>query len=262
MKKLETLYLIDAIAVICIVYHHAQFNNLFRIVGLTLFSLSAGYKFGWNHSHQSHNKEFLKRYAISRISRLGRPYVGYTLMVIPAYIIIIYICARLNIYYDGLNILNDSISNIVYKYLLGNNIFAYHMWYLYTLLVITLISLVLLYIDKRAIYLLIPISLTLPLPGLYAHNWATIFVVGYILARFKLPDVPKMPILSDIGRHSFHIYLLHWPFILTILLRGGEIFKLPDSPIALTAATIILSIIIYKVLVFCRLNRLIEPYKV
>jgi len=144
--------IIDGIAIIFVLLNHsyyAPFQKYLGIFGVILFTFSSGFKLIFNHGNDLKSSLFLKYYLIKRVKRLIKPYIGYTILVIPIIYILIYIFKSMNIIFlnnfQGFRfIVENNANNLIYNFVIGNNPFVGQSWYLFTLMWITAICLILL----------------------------------------------------------------------------------------------------------------------
>ncbi|MGV8174100.1 MAG: acyltransferase family protein [Methanothrix sp.] len=298
----QSLLLIDAVAVIFIVLFHAQgfyplpIDQVLRVSGLALFSFSAGYKFMYNHHQDLQNKVFLKSYMITRFKRLYKPYIGYTLLILPIWAVIIWIGRNIfNLNYSGLNVFDNPIIDTVWLFVIGQNPFGGHLWYLVMLLEVTFLCLLVLYvfnikilfglgftclsvlIFQYAIEFLFSMSLATDILILiyveaiefgYLSNiikYGSIYIIGmFIATKVTFPEKLATPLLTPllvIGSYSFYIYLFQWPFLLPI--PGKLLYDILNInsifvPIFLVLFVVATSIVIYRIMNVFGINRLIE----
>jgi peptidoglycan/LPS O-acetylase OafA/YrhL len=281
----KSLDLIDGIAIISIVLLHsfglynAAANNIPRMItnslyyfGLAAFSLSAGYKLAINHGDQLGDKGFLRHYFKYRAIRLYKPYIGYTILVLPFLYLTIIISRRLNLDYAGLHVLDNPI-NGAKLFIIGENPVAYHLWFLVTLLTITTICLTILYAFNISALFRIAILGAIIWPFAYCHLYPDhlilyriitfgIIFIGGIYAGLTIElKLPNVPILQFVGKNSFYIFLFQGPFLMTI---SGRIimdflgYRNIILPFILTAFTILASIVLYRVTVILKINGLFE----
>jgi peptidoglycan/LPS O-acetylase OafA/YrhL len=212
-------------------------------IGLALFSFVAGYKFIYNHNKNIGSRAFLRSYALRRIRRLYGPYVLYTLAVIPIYATLIVLGNHFRLDYTAMHVFDAGTKALIISFLTGPNLLAPHLWYLVSLLLITLVCIGLLYVsDMRAIYIVGLISAILAVLGISPaldsiFTYGSIFILGMGAARTK-KEIPliRSRILSALGRDSFWIYLLHLPFIEPALSRSLPLGCV--TPFVITALTI------------------------
>lgn len=211
--------MLSGIAILCIVFFHIGSYSYLSQIGLGIFSFVAGYKLIYNHKNEIRDKDFLKQYAIKRFIRLYKPYIGYTALVIVPLYLVCQLALMRGLDYPGLRVFSRGSLPLVMDFLGGENPFAYQLWYLVTLLGITLMCLAVIYIDIRGLYLLLPLSLISNRFTLYA----SIFVLGALLAYHSVfVRFPAPTAFVYLGRMSFYIYLFHWPLILPITQRFLE----------------------------------------
>ena len=280
--KNQSLLLIDAVAAISIVLHHAltygQYNvGFLGYFGLELFSFSAGYKLMHNHRLELQNRVFLKQYMLKRFKRLYKPYISYTFLVLPFLLAIIWIATNVfGLNYQGFNFFENPIEELAWSIVTGENIVAGQLWYLVMLLEVTFFSLLVLYVFTN-IKILFGMGFTIGLlflffPGAVESDYlykfiiyGTIFIIGMFFAtKVAFPEKITTPLLMPmmiIGSYSFYIYLFQFPFlipipgrILTDILHLHNIFV----PIFLTVFTLVASIIIYRVMKTFGINKLFE----
>lgn len=153
-QKLDTILLLDGIAIFLIVFYHeldpvSTLKPYLVVPGLTLFTFSSGYKLMINHSNQLEQRVFLIKYYIKRFFRLYKPYIGYTLLSAFPFLLVSYVAVNCFHYnYPGLTIFT-TINNMnilsILNFFLGINPIAYHLWYLVALIVMTGICFCILY---------------------------------------------------------------------------------------------------------------------
>ena len=174
-NKLETILLLDGIAIFFIVFFHEllglasnPLNSLcpyLVVLGMTLFTFSSGYKLIINHSNKIDQKVFLSTYYIKRFVRLYKPYLGYTLLMVFPVLLVVYIASHffhlappsltrpfwilLTSEVSWINIFITIINNInifdVLNFLCGDNLIVGQLWYLIVLVAITSICFTILY---------------------------------------------------------------------------------------------------------------------
>lgn len=254
MLRLRELDVLSGIAILCIVYFHTSPYAPLMQTGLFLFTYIAGYKFIYNHRDKLKDREFLKQYMIKRIFRLYKPYIGYTaLIIIPLYIVDQIALGR-GLKNPGFQLFSRDTWQLFTDFLIGENPFSYHLWYLVTLLVITLICISLIYIDIRSIYFLLPLVLLNNRLALYL----SIFVFGALLAYYRIYiKFPSPFILVYLGKKSFYIYLFHLPFILPgikMILGDRYLFM----PIIISILSVVLSIVAYDITKMIGINKIFE----
>ncbi len=220
-------------------------------MGLALFSFVAGYKLVYNHNEDLTNRAFLRSYAFRRIRRLYGPYLLYTLAVMPMYAALIVLGNYFELDYTAMHVFDAGTKDLVVGFLTGQNLLAPHLWYLVSLLLITLACLGLLYVsDMKAVYLagLMAAILILAIQGIPSAmnailTYGSIFIVGMGAARTKW-DIPliRSSVLAAIGRDSFWIYLLHLPFIEPALSRGLPLGSVTPFIITIMTICIIVSL--------------------
>lgn len=175
MSHKNEITLSDGTAVILIVlYHSIQMLNSqeaiflrstlrIQVLGLVLFTFISGYKFVLNHVDELKDKDFLKKYFIKRIIRLYKPYIGYSLLVFVPELIGIYLATHyFKISFGGINYFLNSlnVSGLI-NFIFGVNFIAQHLWYLFSLIIITAVCFTVLYYGN--IYLLFTISIIMSL---------------------------------------------------------------------------------------------------
>lgn len=286
--KNQSLLLIDAVAVIIIVFFHAlafyppafypldQYSSMLRFLGLALFSFSAGYKLMYNHRLELQNREFLKQYMVKRFKRLYKPYIGYTLLVLPPFYAVIWIAKNLfSLDYPGLSLFDKPMEDLVWDFMIGEPPVTPHLWYLVMLLEVTFFCLFVLYAFNLKV--LFGMGFTLGLSFLFFQDYiefeylyriiiyGTIFIIGiFFSTKVALPEKITVPLLTPlimIGSYSFYIYLFQTPFLVPIPGRIlGDILHIRSIfvPIFLTIFTVVASIIIYQAMKAFRINRLFE----
>ena len=117
-------------------YYSSDLTNYFSILGLGLFTLGSGYRFHMSYSERKPENTVLK-YSIKRFKRLYKPYIGYSLLVLP----FLYITWVLVGYSDRSALL---VSNITSPqswilFLIGDNFIAGQLWYLVLLLLVNIL---------------------------------------------------------------------------------------------------------------------------
>ncbi|MHB8117135.1 MAG: acyltransferase family protein [Methanothrix sp.] len=280
--KNQSLLLIDAVAAISIVLHHALPYGPYNVgvlgyFGLVLFSFSAGYKLMHNHRPELQNRVFLKLYMLKRFKRLYKPYISYTFLVLPFLLATIWIATNIfGLKYYGFNFFANPIEELLWSIISGENIVAGQLWYLVMLLEVTIFSLLVLYVFAN-IKVLFGMGFAMGLLFLFFSDaiesdyscmfikYGTIFIIGMFFAtKVAFPEKITAPLLMPlmiIGSYSFYIYLFQFPFlipipgrILTDILHIHSIFV----PIFLTVFTVIASIIICRVMKAFGINKLFE----
>jgi len=168
-NKLDTIVLFDGIAIFLIVFYHelVYFQNtpLFSLepyliyLGLSLFTFSSGYKFMINHSNELGQKIFLSKYYIKRFIRLYKAYIGYTLLTLIPFLIVLYFANYVfHLDFPGITTLLKTVYNLnifsFLKFLCGRNPIAVQLWYLIALIGITSICFTILYfLDIKWLFL-------------------------------------------------------------------------------------------------------------
>lgn len=151
----------------------------------------------FNHKSELNSKDFLKKYLIKRFMRLYKPYVGFSLLIVLYLSLVIFIFKKSNITY-GLYILDDAPTNILLRFLIGDNPFSHKLWYLVVLFLITAICIVVIYIwNIHILFKLTPLICALSLIywgtlsmnnigktniKLYLIMYFVIFVIGIFFA--------------------------------------------------------------------------------
>lgn len=175
-RKKDVFYrlnILDGFAIVFIVIYHALgglktsdaiFISKYLVVfGLSLFTFSAGFKFGFNHSDELEEKKFLKKYFIKRFVRLYKPYIGYSLLIsVPLFFVTYISVYYLNLDYKGANIFWTDLTYYKLLYfILGKNFICGHLWYLISLIVITTLCFFILYYSNiHTLYIFALILLT------------------------------------------------------------------------------------------------------
>ena len=242
---------IDGIAIIAIVFSHAYYQpaqGILAALGLFLFTASSGFKLIYNHKDDLSSRDFIKQYAFRRIIRLYRPYLIYGLITMLALTALVYISKLLGIYKYLIsfeqfnNIANNDICDILYNFLIGNPYGASQLWYLFTLLTVTISCLAMIYVfgGVKMVYLMIPPlavadELVFRNPIIY---YLLIFLFGMLLAQlFEKREImthsnPIVASLEKLGMNSFHIYLFQGPVVLPVIYFGLTILlHLPKNNI-------------------------------
>jgi peptidoglycan/LPS O-acetylase OafA/YrhL len=151
--------IIDGFAIVFIILSHMnvdisriagnnKLGDQFALFGLILFTFSAGFKFVFNHNNRLIDNTFLKEYLRIRSIRLYKPYIGYSLMIIPFLYIAFLLQSRISYLqsFRGLDFFNNGLIDIIYNFLTGHNPIAPHTWYLFTLFAVTITCFTLLYL--------------------------------------------------------------------------------------------------------------------
>ncbi|VVB62852.1 Acyltransferase family protein [uncultured archaeon] len=260
-----TLLTLDGIAIILVLLSHAYPPPIPNsgVYGVLIFGFTSGYKLILNHKEDILDKAFLRAYAAKRFVRLIKPYVGYTLLILPALASLVLFSNKfqyLSNFEQVRSLQSTSMQDLVIQFLIGRNPFVVSLWFLYTLAIVTLFCFLLIYFfDIRLLFLLLPIVIML-----YIYSIVSIvmpaFIMGilfaYYLPLYSISDNP----LAHCGRHAFHIYLLHGPFILPalyVILKLVPTTELIRTLILITL-TIIVSIGVYNLLEKLKINRLFE----
>ena len=345
--KLEVIQLFDGIAIFLIVLTHqliafsnglTLFGEYFGELGLALFTWSAGYKLILNHLNNLGQRRFLGEYFFIRFLRLYKPYIGYSLLILPPILVILYIKTQIpQLSSAGIesysNLFQNLHLNTILGFLTGDNLLAIQLWYLIALLGVTSICFTVLYFkDLQTLFLLflpfsllpwlVSISSTYPLPPIVRHIssilpyfifglfWGynrhthqtkmfqvaqkylpflflliplTIFLdnpvsqqTGLYIGTFLFPFfldkisswIQRIKLLASFlmfcGAYSFQIYLLHLPFISSVVTKVFvDILKINFffMPILLTIFTIYACFFVYKILKIVNLNMLFESSK-
>jgi len=165
-KYSEIIGLMDVLSIFLITYYHAYnyyryyatvedpFNQhiMFYMVtfGLTAFAFSSGYKLFFNHEYELGDKKFLTNYLKKRIGRLYFPYISYlSFTLIFVYIFFnIFSFQILREIYPFLGFPPMDIGSIIKILTLGIFPLAGHLWFLFVILIITMIVLVVLYLSN------------------------------------------------------------------------------------------------------------------
>ena len=145
----EIVSIMDGIAILLVLLNHSHsplFSSWAYVAGPALYWLTAssGFKLTFNHIDKFDDKLFMRTYLRKRFVRLCKPYIGYQLLVLPPLLALVFIFDFLNIsssFSDTFGpfkeFVTSSPTEILYASLLGDPIVPEHLWYLYTLLVIT-----------------------------------------------------------------------------------------------------------------------------
>jgi peptidoglycan/LPS O-acetylase OafA/YrhL len=157
------------------------------------------------------------------------------------------------------------LQDLLVLFLIGQNPFVIPLWFLYALTIVSLVFfLVMYFIDIRWLF----VSLILLIPGtifytqnIYIHDllllstaFVTGLITGYYLPMISIGDNP----IAYFGTYSFHIYLLHGPFILPVLsILVQSLPAITRTPV-LVLSTIVVSIGVYQVLRRCNINKVFE----
>lgn len=207
--------LMDGFAIIFILLSHAgigKFHLLgdypFANFGLILFTFSSGFKLVFNHFPELMDRKFLRTYLLKRFVRLYKPYVGYTLLSLPVVLMAALLRKNLIFLKDfvGLRSFDEnSFSDLLYKFLIGDNPIAHHLWYLFTLLIVTIICFGMLYgfcVCMSFKNILSRVSVGI---GFYS-----LIVILTVFLNYLLPQSPFYYIVIYIAGLLFaYIYLLN-----------------------------------------------------
>lgn len=156
-SKSNYLYLMDIVSVIFILFYHSATFIMERktftdallcalcpflvTFGMTAFTFSSGYKLIFNHFYEINDKEFILSYMKKRFNRLYMPYLLYSILMAIILYLLNVIADNLDIkfpFWTGVNLNPVIVAEFVF---LGLSPTAGHLWYLYVLLMITLIIL-------------------------------------------------------------------------------------------------------------------------
>jgi peptidoglycan/LPS O-acetylase OafA/YrhL len=218
----KQIYVMDGIAIICIVLYHSiplynspdgSINNIYRLLniyigifGLALFTFSSGFKLVLNHGPDLENKKFLKTYIVKRFFRLYKPYIGYTLLIAPILYLFdffykFFLINIIKIDFPAMHAFETTPTDFLLKFLIGQNIIAGHLWYLIVLLLITGFCFYIMYVSNlRVLFELCPIliitymlygdivfSYSLTLYRVYSYSGLFIFGMfeAYLMAYNK-----------------------------------------------------------------------------
>lgn len=279
--KRDYISILSALAIIAIILNHANLGHIRFIhtseivkIALYLFTVISSFKLVVNHRAELKDNNFLGLYITKRLDRLYRPYIGYTvLMFLPLYFAI-----RLRDYipilnsFVGLNFLDSGYLNAVYEFLIGNNSIVHHLWYLSTLLIVTVFFLSCIYFYNMKKYYLIPMLMIffLGLSYMVKDNRFIEFFIAYSLGAllgcfFEVYNAPikSLPALTYIGDNSFYIYIFHEPIIEpTLVLLFFKLLNIHSDfnflVILIVPLVIALSVLTYKTTKLIGLNWLIE----
>lgn len=290
MRTNQSILMMQGIAAISIVLYHSMglycavipmgsrcdlAVHYLGYLGLIIFSFFSGYKLTLNHRAELQDKTFLKRYLVNRFLRLYKPYIGYTLLVLPFLYVTIWLSRSVfNLDYPGLHFLDNPYKALL-DFIIGANPVANQLWYLVMLLEVTFLCLIVLYIFDIDVLFRICFILLLLWPLIY-NNLGSIglyritlhgmmFIIGMFFAtRVILPrniNASVLKPLLTVGSYSFYIYLFQAPLLIAVpgrvLLNMLHITNIL-VPVFLTIFTIVMSIIIYKIIKKFGINRLIE----
>jgi peptidoglycan/LPS O-acetylase OafA/YrhL len=263
----KDLILFDAIAISSIVLFHASslappgwWWIYLGYFGILIFAISAGAKFA---GHSLNDRIFLKTYAKKRFFRLYKPYVFYTLLVLPIMLAMMTVSEALSLGYKGFGLQLNL--DTLYNFLMGNNTISFQLWYLVSLLEVTAFCIGILYFaSKKVLYIFFPISVLIYLIyGIHldpSHIMTSRFLLilpAFIFGMW-LPILPLSPgPLAGLGKYSFAIYLFHAPITIAVVGLILAILHL-RSAYAITIITIFLSIAQYKSFKFLRINKLLD----
>jgi hypothetical protein len=260
----QAIFILDGIAIILIVLSHSYypiFQKYLAPVGLVMFTFSSGLKLGFNHKSDFGEQGFIRDYALKRFKRLYKPYIVYT--IITTFILLaISTSAHSTIegFYQFRQLSTSSCSHILYQILIGRPLGASHMWYLTALLVITLTTLIIIYLfNMRILFLLcVPIFLSSWLfPDSSVLRYLPIFIIGLFVGcrHFNIPTIfryAEIPIqeiiinsLTYCGKNSFYIYLFQGPFVQPLIyLLLTQFMHFPTSNVITSLISAIITIFI------------------
>jgi peptidoglycan/LPS O-acetylase OafA/YrhL len=261
--KNATLLTLDGIAIILVLLQHAYPPPIPNsgVYGVLIFGFTSGYKLILNHKKDILDKSFLRAYAIKRFVRLIKPYIGYTLLILPFLASIVLLSNKFNFIsnFEQVKMLQSTpAQDLIIQFLTGSNPFVVPLWFLYSLAIVTLSCFLLMYLfDIRLLFLLLPVAIIYPIIGV--HLFAA-FIAGMLLAYY----LPLFPIsdnpLAYCGRHAFHIYILHGPFIMPAIYIMLKLFPTAEliRTVVLVVLTIFISIGIYNLLKKLKINNIFE----
>jgi hypothetical protein len=153
----------------------------------------------------------------------------------------------------------------LYNFLMGNNTIAFQLWYLVSLLEVTVFCIGILYFaSKKVLYIFFPISALIYLIyGIHldpSHIMTSRFLLilpAFIFGMW-LPVLPLSPgPLARLGKYSFAIYLFHAPITITVVGLILAILHL-KSAFAIMIITMFLSIVQYQGLKLIKLDKLLD----
>lgn len=245
--KNRMLIIIEGLAIILVLishsYYYPEVINYSAVIGVFLFGFSSGFKLVYNHINELNDRVFLRKYAFKRFKRLLKPYIGYTILVLPI------MCALLlesngNTYlsnFGQFNILkNSTLIDLVYKFGIGNNPIVVPTWFLYSLCIVTSICLAVLYAsDIKVIFAFFPIiiivSLYHDLPSTLEIGIA--FILGMLFAYYNVFSMSIIYLLAIfcILFFYFDTYLygenifIRMIFMLTIPSLAFVVYKVVDN---------------------------------
>jgi len=265
--------IIDGIAIIFVLLNHSYyvpFQKYLGIFGVILFTFSSGFKLIFNHDNELKSSLFLKYYLIKRVKRLIKPYIGYTILVIPIIFLLVYISKSTDINFlnnfQGFRfIVENDANHLLYNFVIGNNPFVGQSWYLFTLTWITIISLILLhfinlqflmklYIPIFLLCLYLSVSETLLfLPKIFMYG--PIFIYGMLFAELYQCKIWAFNALIYVTA-LIAVFLISYTYIFNIYSK----FMIGAFGICLPGLILFLNYyihdiyIINKLLVFCGIN--------
>jgi peptidoglycan/LPS O-acetylase OafA/YrhL len=221
--NLEIITYISAIAIIFLLWFHImgtfrsndavlstwdqQLYPLIRIVGLALFTFISGFKLFINHSDELIKKELSFSYIKKRVLRLGKAYIGFTILGF-AFLVLIYSTRNHHMKY-----IQDifTIENLK-EFLMGDNPVINPLWYVYVLLFITLFFLIVLYYTNFRVlfgFLLIFLMTWIIFSNIQIFfPLALIFGFGMLYANFYLKKDRVWTVIFKILSVSFIVIMI------------------------------------------------------
>ena len=208
-SKLDTLLFFDGIAIFFIVTAHVLVghpnNPLFffwdelGILGLSLFTFSSGYKLMINHLDDLDQRTFLSEYYMKRVTRLYKPYIGYSLLSAIPLVLVVYVAVNIfHLNFPGLSNFFSMFDNmnifIVLSFFVGNNPIAAQLYYLITLIAITSICFTILYfLNMKWLFL----------------SFCPFFLISLLIQLKIIQDVPLLGVFRYL---PFFIFGSYWAY--------------------------------------------------
>ena len=210
------IQIMDIVSIFFITYYHAfnyhqithptndpinQILNPYLVTfGLAAFTFSSGFKFSLKNSENIKKNDSLLKIVKKRFIRLYRPYLSYSLLIYCLLIVVQKIWPEA-LKYPFLYLPRINSETLIKFFFFGINPIAGHLWYLFILLVINIISLlmigtfgigfllyfifpVLLLYFSINIHILKSISIVSEIP-FYILIYMTIFLFGFLFAHLE-----------------------------------------------------------------------------